>query len=146
MSDNPGWDAWRHNFNTAYLAYVLAALWLAFCNGHAQHADPSECRGDQCDAGLWDIGYGPEDLAPGAVRDVEEDLYNFVTSCLAERPDCFDTIPPDMVGHDFYLTRCGHGRGFWDRGLGDLGKWLTGMAETFGEASIHVGDDGHLYH
>ena len=36
------------------------------------------------------------------------------------------------LGHDFYLTRCGHGAGFWDRGLGGLGDRLTEISKTFG--------------
>lgn len=34
-------------------------------------------------------------------------------------------IHPDQAGHDFWLTRNGHGAGFWDRGLGDAGDTLT---------------------
>ena len=37
-------------------------------------------------------------------------------------------------GHDFYLTRNGHGTGFWDRGYpDDVGERLTKHARTFGE-------------
>jgi hypothetical protein len=52
----------------------------------------------------------------------------------------------EMGGHDFWLTRCGHGAGFWD------GDWsephataLTGLAGKFGEVDILVGDDYKLY-
>ena len=31
----------------------------------------------------------------------------------------------ESVGHDFWLTSQGHGAGFWDRGLGELGDKLT---------------------
>ena len=37
------------------------------------------------------------------------------------------------AGHDFYLTREGHGAGFWDRGLGELGDRLS-KASKYGEA------------
>jgi len=36
------------------------------------------------------------------------------------------------AGHDFWLTRNGHGTGFWDRGLGALGKALSDAAKTYG--------------
>lgn len=49
------------------------------------------------------------------------------------------------AGHDFWLTRNGHGAGFWDRGLGDLGDRLTELCKTYGEQSPVVGDDGYIY-
>jgi len=45
---------------------------------------------------------------------------------------------------DFWLTRNGHGAGFWDRGLGDLGKRLS-TAAKYGSLSVYVGADGLLY-
>lgn len=40
----------------------------------------------------------------------------------------------ELFGHDFYLTREGHGAGFWDRGLGELGDYLTKIAKAYGSA------------
>lgn len=31
----------------------------------------------------------------------------------------------ESCGHDFWLTSEGHGAGFWDRGMGELGEKLT---------------------
>ena len=31
----------------------------------------------------------------------------------------------ECIGHDFWLTSQGHGAGFWDRGLGEVGDTLT---------------------
>jgi hypothetical protein len=50
-----------------------------------------------------------------------------------------------QVGHDFWLTRNGHGAGFWDRGIGDYGDALTEHAHSFGASDVYVGDDGRLY-
>jgi hypothetical protein len=55
-----------------------------------------------------------------------------------------------IAGHDFWLTRCGHGAGFWD------GDWegeddgrvdgpLTAAATAFGNIDPYVGDDGKIY-
>lgn len=38
------------------------------------------------------------------------------------------------AGHDFYLTREGHGAGFWDRGLGIVGDALTALAKPYGSS------------
>lgn len=42
------------------------------------------------------------------------------------------------AGHDFALTRNGHGAGYWDRGLGTIGDLLTEAAKTYGESSLNV--------
>lgn len=39
----------------------------------------------------------------------------------------------ENAGSDFFLTRERHGAGFWDRGLGDVGKRLTKAAHSYGE-------------
>lgn len=49
------------------------------------------------------------------------------------------------AGHDFWLTRNGHGAGFWDRGLGNAGDVLTAMSHKAGSCDPYVGDDGKVY-
>jgi hypothetical protein len=50
-----------------------------------------------------------------------------------------------LGGHDFWLTRNGHGSGFWD------GAWqepaaatLTAAAKKYGQYDLYVGDDGKI--
>ena len=43
-----------------------------------------------------------------------------------------------QLGHDLWLTRNGHGAGFWDRGLGELGERLSEAARSLGEAYAFV--------
>ncbi len=49
------------------------------------------------------------------------------------------------LGHDYALTRNGHGAGFWDRGLGELGEQLTRYAKRSGGCDLYVGDNGKIY-
>ena len=49
------------------------------------------------------------------------------------------------VGHDFWLTRNGHGAGFWSRNMGTLGEQLTDAAKSFGETDFLLADNGALY-
>lgn len=44
----------------------------------------------------------------------------------------------ELAGHDFWLTRNGHGAGFRDRELGELGDRLTKAAQAFGSADDHT--------
>lgn len=55
-------------------------------------------------------------------------------------------LAPVMGRPRFWLTRCGHGCGFWD------GDWsepaatiLTDAAHAFGNVDLYVGDDGKIY-
>lgn len=53
-----------------------------------------------------------------------------------------------QAGHDFWLTRNGHGAGFWDRGLGSPGEFLSkrcGWRTDFPECSAYLGDDQKIY-
>lgn len=54
-------------------------------------------------------------------------------------------IDPEHFGHDFILTANGHGAGFWDRGYGQDGDYLTDMAKPYGDLDPYVGDDGIVY-
>lgn len=45
------------------------------------------------------------------------------------------------LGHDFWLSRNGHGTGFWDRGLGAIGTELHKNAKPYGECHLELGED-----
>ncbi len=58
-------------------------------------------------------------------------------------------VPSELyphLGHDLWLTRNGHGAGFWD---GDWpenqGQILDGLAQNMGPMHAWVGDDGLIY-
>lgn len=63
------------------------------------------------------------------------DCGNFLTSINYQTKK----IPASQMGHDFWLTRNGHGAGFWDR---DLGDYLTEVSKLFKEVNIELGDNG----
>lgn len=53
-----------------------------------------------------------------------------------------------QAGHDFYLTRNGHGAGFWDRSFTEdnaAGQVLTAACKAMGEQELYRGDDGLYY-
>lgn len=49
-------------------------------------------------------------------------------------------LTADDIGHNFWLSRQGHGTGFWDRGWGEVGDTLHAAAKTFGKVYIYVHD------
>ena len=52
-----------------------------------------------------------------------------------------------QAGHDFWLTRCGHGAGFWDRDTGtpEIRRELTNICQEFGNIDLYIGDDWKVY-
>jgi len=56
-----------------------------------------------------------------------------------------------LAPHEFWLTRCEHGSGFWDgdwdnTDLGDFGDDLTWICKNeFKNVDLYVGDDGRIY-
>lgn len=52
----------------------------------------------------------------------------------------------DMAGNDFWLTRNGHGAGFWDGNWKEeAGKRMTETSKSMGEVCPYVGDDNKIY-
>lgn len=97
------------------------------------------------DTALW------ADLPEGiAVADVE--LSPEFTLRAAEDCAAFMAQAGPMIegretdaAHDFWLTRQGHGAGFWDGDWPEHGDALTELSNQFGEVWLYVGDDGLIY-
>jgi hypothetical protein len=111
--------------------YVICALWSS-----TDYADDS--GGEPLDA-----NYSRDDISPNTLADMLADIEAFTQSArsLLEKSGICDS----QIGHDFWLTRNGHGAGFWDRGLGEVGELLTAICKPFGSVDLYVGDDGQLY-
>lgn len=109
--------------------YLAAALW-------------SSC-GD--DGEPLDEEYGADDIAPDTLARMRADCADFVASNTADLAEYAERSPAGSAGHDFWLTRSGHGAGFWDRGLGDLGRRLSDAAKVPGGVDLYIGDDGKVH-
>lgn len=65
---------------------------------------------------------------------------------LCELEDTQGRFLYSKLGHDFWLTRNGHGAGFWDGDWGEEnGKVLTELARSFGEFFVYLGNDDLVY-
>lgn len=122
------------NIDDVLTSYVECALW--------SETDQSDESGGE----PLDVNYTRDDITAESLEEMRSDVADFVAGCEAERPDAFKGMNADLVGHDFWLTRNGHGTGFWDRGLGERGSWLTAQCKPYGEASLYIGDDERLYY
>lgn len=86
---------------------------------------------------------GVKAIAPETRKKMRTDVTDFVlqNQVLLKASGLSDS----QIGHDFWLTRNGHGAGFWDRGLGDIGDQLTAACKAFSSTDLYVGDDGLIY-
>lgn len=115
--------------------YLTALLWTS--NRWSQD-DSAESGGDES---YLDAGYGVADVTDEFRARVLDHLLSVVVAHPlavrlygARRGFSAATGPVaeegrwDYFGHDYLLTRDGHGAGFWDRGMGELGDYLDEIA------------------
>jgi len=80
---------------------------------------------------LWteelDSEFDIEDFAPSAIASAKNDINVFVEKA----GKLLDLLPEYDIGQDIWMTRQGHGVGFWDRGLGEVGVKLTEICKEF---------------
>lgn len=135
--------------DSMFQAYVTCALWSS-----------TDDKGNPLDA-HYDVG----DIADETLRQMRADCDAFYAA-MHEHIHCDDaplardfegSIARDfegsiaareaaMAGHDFWLTRCGHGAGFWD------GDWpepyastLTEACKSFGNVDLYIDDDDKIH-
>jgi hypothetical protein len=128
--------------------YITCLLWSESCRGSAGNAsDEHEHNTDDpqdCDASLHTIGYDADDLTEAARKEIESDVADFVMSNAADILALVNTgeADADDIGHNFLLSRNGHGTGFWDRGWGVFGDRLHAAAKAYGDTSAYATEDG----
>jgi hypothetical protein len=89
--------------------------------------------------GLWSESsfqshnFDADDIAPESLAAITADCAMFLDINAKDLAN----INAEQAGHDFWLTRNGHGVGFWDRGLGAVGERLTASCKhDFGECGF----------
>lgn len=116
--------------------YIKCALWAV------GNAESLSVEGDS--VGEEDATF--DDLAPETVAAMVAACELFEL-CHAADLDAAEDAGRDRehLGHDFWLSRNGHGTGFWDRGLGAVGDRLHDAAQACGSRDLYRGDDGRIY-
>lgn len=114
--------------------YVECALWSS------THYEDEDDSGTPMD----DI-VGADDLADEAKASIREECDAFLDGEYDDLLAYCDERSLEHAGHDFWLTRNGHGAGFWDRGLGELGGRLSNASKPYGSCDLYIGDDGKVY-
>lgn len=118
-------------------AYFVCMLWSS-----------TECNEEGTDCMPLDDSYSVEDIAQTAVEEQTAECRDFCEANLQELTSAASHpwYSWEQAGHDFWLTRCGHGAGFWDRGLPQrTSDALSNAARIAGNRDPYVGDDGLIY-
>jgi hypothetical protein len=126
--------------------YIVAALWSSSATVSAEDLALPAFAGYELEIGddyNLDNYFDNTDLAPKTAAEMDADCAAFLTLVESEMIP-LDDWSAEQVGHDFWLTRNGHGAGFWDRGLPE-GDALTKAAKSFGGCDLYVGDNGLVY-
>lgn len=111
--DIPGEPIWPRFVD----AYLQAALWSSV----------------DVDGKTFDEKYHVSHFTQKAVNKAIRDSNNFI---IKNRKALESVGSEGQHGHDFWMTRNGHGVGFWDRGYGTVGDRLTKAAHKYGEESV----------
>lgn len=111
--------------NTFTRSYLTAALW-------SSTDDQSE---------PLDRDYSPSDIAPATLAKMEADCTRFLAK------NDITGYGDEQAGHDFWLTRNGHGCGFWEENHGtpEQCALLDAAAEAFGAFDLYIGEDGQIH-
>ena len=113
-------------------AYIECALWSS-----------TDDKGNNLDA-----DHSVEDIAADTLTQMEADCKDFQqanTALIEEAKTIRTTYDDAHAGHDFWLSRNGHGAGFFDRGLAAAGDDLQLAAKVYGSQDLCIGDDGMIH-
>lgn len=134
-------------------AYVECLLWSTTAHGDEIPEDS--------DRSFQDLNYDASDLSPETLAQVSKDCSAFQSDNALDLALVTSTPEPDTysaqravrplsgwtmarMGHDFWLTREGHGAGFWDEYYGadkdlvDAFKRLTDASRPYGSFDLYL--------
>ena len=119
--------------------YVEAMLWA---NMFVERPGEEDCEPD--DVRYWYQSPGrwwedsPVDLTDAGAF-WEAFGYVLLSLDYGKRGEHWSSV--ELAGHDFALTRNGHGTGFWDRGMGEMGDMLTEECKPYGAHHVIIDVD-----
>jgi hypothetical protein len=91
------------------------------------------------------------DMAPETLDKITTDCAKFQADNRALLDRAFDMgfaqghYDAESAGNDFWYTRNGHGVGYWDRDLGQVGDDLRDACKVWSGVTLYLGDDDKLY-
>jgi len=131
------------------IPFAIVTEHIKTCQPHKTAQDVEKFMEGYIDAMLWSSTddddtplsnyLSASDISDSAMQQILDDCTKFWISNMQEIP-----CVPAQAGHDFWLTRQGHGAGFWDGDWPEHGDKLTEASRAFSELSVSV-EDGKIY-
>lgn len=120
------------DLNTFLESYIATALWSSTAYGY--NKDPDD------DQSFESANFDIDALSEDCLKSARED-------CLSFMQESWGMIKNDLsqAGHDFWLTRCGHGAGFWYGDWKEHGATLTNLSKPYGNVDLYYGDDEKIH-
>lgn len=114
--------------------YLVTALWSS-----------GDDKGEPLDQKV-----GVSDISDESLKKADRDckaFYDKAEIILGKNGDEITSLDPESIGHDFWLSRNGHGAGFFDAEYLDdeMQDALQELARSFGQVDPVIGDDGVVY-
>lgn len=131
-----------HVFDAFVEGFISTGLW---CDLYSAYGERIEHSGGGSFDGSAAARHWRARVADEAGREMRSDCEDFWYSNARDLVVYLAARGAAAAGHDFWLTRNGHGAGFWDRGLGPVGERLADAAKVYGGTSLYVGDDGKVH-
>lgn len=101
------------------------------------------------DGASFEDALNGSDFAEGEIEQALAELWQFLVQVVPLWAKPGVTRDMEQLGHDFWLTRNGHGAGFWARpemwGGEENAQKLTEAARACGERYIYRDDEGQLH-
>jgi len=123
----------RPTLDTFTRAYVTCALWLL---------DEDPGPGEWSEHGRYTIA----NIHGDTLRQMVADCQRFQEDNPGNLEEAYDYgLTEVQAGHDFWLSRSGHGAGFVDHGDSACFDWLQKAARAFEEFDLYFGNTGRIY-
>ncbi len=127
------------NIDAVLDSYLETALWAEEEDGEEKIEKPGLGRGKKPVPTLrGKTIFDVDDVSRDKAR---KDIENFIDTAKKEAPEELGTYTSESLGHNIWLSRNGHGAGFFD----DNNDKLQDIARKMGSQVIYAGDDDAVY-
>jgi len=97
--------------------------------------------GEQLENEYEDLDLSISNIDKNSINSAKKDIATFIKLAKKQAPTELESYNNDDLGHNIWLSRNGHGAGFFD----DNNDTLQSIAEKLKEKLIYAGDDGKIY-
>jgi hypothetical protein len=116
-----------YSLDAIFKGYATCALWSS--------ADQTTESGGH----PLDDNFSIDDISDEAKEKIMKDCQDFIDTVDMTNEFLLDGLDLEQIGHDFWLTRNGHGCGFWDGDYEEeIGEKLTKISKEFRECNLIV--------